>query len=163
MFDPEAKYIWALLGDGDGGLLVGTGPEGKLHRVDLGSGESTLLYDSTDLHIRSLARRADGTLFAGTAGEGLLLEIDAAGSARTLYDAAGPEVLAIVQGDEGAFYATALGLRGELRRPEQLAQVHFQQLVEQRERRLRRHRWQCNGVEQPDHPGHVPGGRDLGR
>ena len=89
VFDPEAKYIWALLGDGDGGLLVGTGPEGKLHRVDLGSGESTLLYDSTDLHIRSLARRADGTLFAGTAGEGLLLEIDAAGSARTLYDAAG--------------------------------------------------------------------------
>lgn len=108
VFDPEAKYIWALLGDGDGGLLVGTGPEGKLHRVDLGSGESTLLYDSTDLHIRSLARRADGTLFAGTAGEGLLLEIDAAGSARTLYDAAGPEVLAIVRGDEGAFYATAL-------------------------------------------------------
>lgn len=108
VFDPEAKYIWALLGDGDGGLLVGTGPEGKLHRVDLGSGESTLLYDSTDLHIRSLARRADGTLFAGTAGEGLLLEIDAEGTARTLYDAAGPEVLSIVQGDEGAFYATAL-------------------------------------------------------
>lgn len=108
VFDPEAKYIWALLGDGDGGLLVGTGPEGKLHRVDLGSGESTLLYDSTDLHIRSLARRADGTLFAGTAGEGLLLEIDAEGTARTLYDAAGPEVLAIVPGEEGAFYATAL-------------------------------------------------------
>ena len=108
VFDPEAKYIWALLGDGDGGLLVGTGPEGELHRVDLGSGESTLLYDSTDLHIRSLARRADGTLFAGTAGEGLLLEIDSEGAARTLYDAAGPEVLAIVPGEEGAFYATAL-------------------------------------------------------
>lgn len=108
VFDPEAKYIWALLGDGDGGLLVGTGPEGKLHRVDLGSGESRLLYDSTDLHIRSLARRADGTVFAGTAGEGLLLEIDSGGAARTLYDAAGPEVLAIVPGEEGAFYATAL-------------------------------------------------------
>ena len=108
VFDPEAKYIWALLGDGEGGLLVGTGPEGRLYRVDLANGESELLYDSTDLHVRSLARRADGTLLAGTAGEGLLLEIDAEGAARTLYDAAGPEVLAIVPGEESAFYATAL-------------------------------------------------------
>ncbi|MCY3929684.1 MAG: hypothetical protein OXG81_15570 [Acidobacteria bacterium] len=108
LFDPEAKYIWALLGTGDGGLLVATGPEGKLHRVDLGSGESKLLYDSTDVHIRSLALRPDGTVLAGTAGEGLLLEIDAEGRARTLYDAAGPEVLAIVPADDGAFYAAAL-------------------------------------------------------
>lgn len=108
LFDPEAQYIWALLGTGDGGLLVATGPEGKLHRVDLGSGESKLLYDSTDVHIRSLALRPDGTVLAGTAGEGLLLEIAADGRARTLYDAAGPEVLAIVPAEDGAFYAAAL-------------------------------------------------------
>ena len=35
LFDPDAQYIWALLGTGDGGLLVATGPEGQLHRVDL--------------------------------------------------------------------------------------------------------------------------------
>ena len=108
LFDPEAQYIWALLGTGDGGLLVATGPEGKLHRVDLGNGESKLLYDSTDIHIRSLALRPDGAVLAGTAGDGLLLEIAADGQARTLYDAAGPEVLAIVPGDDGAFYAAAL-------------------------------------------------------
>jgi len=108
LFDPDAQYIWALLGTGDGGLLVATGPEGKLHRVDLASGESKLLYDSTDIHIRSLALRADGTVLAGTAGEGLLLEIDSEGQARTLYDAAGPEVLAITPGEDGAFYASAL-------------------------------------------------------
>ena len=108
LFDPDARYIWALLGTGDGGLLVATGPEGQLHRVDLASGESTVLYDSTDSHIRSLALRPDGTVLAGTAGEGLLLEIDAEGQARTLYDAAGPEVLAITPGEDGAFYASAL-------------------------------------------------------
>ena len=108
LFDPDAQYIWALLGTGDGGLLVATGPEGRLHRVDLASGESELFYDSTDIHIRSLALRPDGTVLAGTAGEGLLLEIDAQGRARTLYDAAGPEVLAITPGEDGAFYASAL-------------------------------------------------------
>ena len=108
LFDPDARYIWALLGTGDGGLLVATGPEGKLYRVDLASGESKLLYDSTDVHIRSLALRPDGTVLAGTAGEGLLLEIDAEGEARTLYDAAGPEVLAITPGEDGVFYASAL-------------------------------------------------------
>jgi hypothetical protein len=108
LFDPDAQYIWALLGTGDGGLLVATGPEGKLHRLDLASGESKVLYDSTDIHIRSLALRPDGTVLAGTAGEGLLLEIDAEGRARTLYDAAGPEVLAITRGEDGAFYASAL-------------------------------------------------------
>ncbi len=108
LFDPDAQYIWALLGTGDGGLLVATGPEGKLHRVDLESGESKLLHDSTDVHVRSLALRADGTVLAGTAGEGLLLEIDAEGKARTLHDAAGPEVLAITPGEDGVFYASAL-------------------------------------------------------
>ena len=108
LFDPDAQYIWALLGTGDGGLLVATGPEGELHRVELQSGESKLLYDSSDVHIRSLALRADGTVLAGTAGEGLLLEIDSEGAARTLYDAAGPEVLAITPGEDGAFYAAAL-------------------------------------------------------
>ncbi len=108
LFDPDARYIWALLGDSDGGLLVGTGPEGRLHRLDLASGESTLLFDSADRHIRSLARRADGTLLVGTAGDGLLLQIDPGGAVRTLHDAAGPEVTAIVPGEEGAFYAAAL-------------------------------------------------------
>ncbi len=108
VFDPGAKYIWALLGDGDGGLLVGTGPEGKLFRVDLASGESTVLHDSTDIHVRSIARRADGVVLAGTAGEGLLLEIRPEGAVRTLYDASGPEVVSIVPGEDGAFYATAL-------------------------------------------------------
>ena len=114
LFDPDAQYIWALLGTGDGGLLVATGPEGQLHRVDLASGESKLLYDSTDVHIRSLALRPDGTVLAGTAGEGLLLEIDAEGKARTLYDAAGPEVLAITPGEDGAFYASALASEASL-------------------------------------------------
>ena len=126
LFDPDDKYIWALTGTDDGRLLVATGPEGRLHRVDLATGESELFYDSSDTHVRSLALRADGAVLAGTAGEGLLLEIDEQGSARTLYDAAGPEVLAITPGEDGAFYAAALASEASFvdltgRRPRQSA------------------------------------------
>ena len=62
-FEPQQKYIWAIARDSKNRLLVATGTDGKLFRVD-GGGESEVLYDAKDPHIRSLLPIADGLTLA---------------------------------------------------------------------------------------------------
>ena len=54
-FDPKQAYIWDLEPTGSD-VLVATGVEGKLFRVNA-KGESTVLYDASDTHIRTIAVR----------------------------------------------------------------------------------------------------------
>jgi hypothetical protein len=96
-------YIWALARAADGALLVATGTEGKLFRIDA-AGETSVLYDSEDTHIRSLLVKPSGNVVLGTAGRGLVVELTGAsaagGGARTLLDAAQPEIVALeMQGE----------------------------------------------------------------
>src|SRR5919107_4653204 len=67
-FDPPDKYIWSLAVMGDGSLAVGTGDTGKLYRVRQGGAkpEASLLIDTNETHIISLAADARGNLIAGT-------------------------------------------------------------------------------------------------
>src|SRR5882672_3666847 len=67
-FDPADKYIWALALLQDGSLAVGTGDSGKLYRVRSAGAkpESSLLVNTTQTHVISLAVTAQGDLIAGT-------------------------------------------------------------------------------------------------
>jgi hypothetical protein len=119
-FDPDQKYIWDVEGDGKGGLLVATGTEGKLFRVE-SDGTGKILYDSDDAHLRSIGVLGDGSILVGTAGLGLVLRVDASSQApppqpgmaegapaqaRTVYDAPAPEVVAFApDGSGGAYFA----------------------------------------------------------
>ncbi|MEM1182575.1 MAG: WD40 repeat domain-containing protein [Acidobacteriota bacterium] len=95
VFDPEATYVWDLAEDAEGRLLVATGLPGRVYR--LSGGESELLYESSDRHVRALLPQPDGSLVLGTAGQGLIVRLAADGTAETLYDAAEPEVLGFAQ------------------------------------------------------------------
>lgn len=106
-FDPGQTYIWDLRTDPEGNLLVATGTEGKLFRMNR-DGEGALLYDSEDTHLRSLAVLGDGTMLVGTAGQGLLLRLSPQGEARTLHDAAAPELVAFATDPEGGTYFAVL-------------------------------------------------------
>ncbi len=112
-FDPGATYIWALARAADGALLVGTGTEGKLFRVD-GKGKGKVLYDSEDTHIRTLAPLPGGDVLVGTAGEGLILRVSPDGHARTLFDAQEPEVVSLAVGPDGTCYAAVIASEASL-------------------------------------------------
>ncbi|MCB1055377.1 MAG: hypothetical protein KDD11_07670 [Acidobacteria bacterium] len=86
---------------------MATGTEGKLFAVDR-QGQGVVLLDTEDTHVRSIQPLPDGAVLVGTAGEGLVLEVDAHGKARTLYDAAQPEIVALADAGGGQYYAVAV-------------------------------------------------------
>jgi hypothetical protein len=112
-YDPGETYIWALRRAKDGGLLVATGTQGKLFRVD-GKGQGKVIYDSDDTHLRSLDVLPDGDVLIGTAGEGLVLRLGRDGQARTLFDAKEPEVVAITTAPDGNSYVAVVASEASL-------------------------------------------------
>jgi hypothetical protein len=109
-FDPPDKYIWSLAVLADGALAIGTGDNGKLYRVRaaLAPAESSLLIDTNETHVISLAVDSQGQLIAGTDPGGLVLRISQDGKAFALLDAPLREIHALATTSDGSIYALAL-------------------------------------------------------
>lgn len=109
-FDPADKYIWSLAILGDGSLAVGTGDNGKLYRVRAAGAkpESSLLINTNQTHVMSLAVTKQGDLIAGTDPGGLVLRISPDGKAFGLYDAPLREIHALASAPDGSIYALGL-------------------------------------------------------
>jgi len=74
-----ALYPWdCALGD-SGELLVATGPEGAILRVDT-TGRAAPFFTVDDTMVFSLVRAADGTIYAGTGPKGLIYRISPDGA-----------------------------------------------------------------------------------
>ncbi len=112
-FDPGEVYIWGLARAASGDLLVATGTDGRLYRVD-SQGRGEVVFDSEDTHLRALKVMPDGAILLGTAGEGLILKIEPDGRPRTLYDAPHPEVVAFATAPDGSCYAALLASEASL-------------------------------------------------
>src|SRR5256714_12661150 len=109
-FEPGAKYIWSLAMLPDGSLAVGTGDKGKLYRVRAAGAkpESSLLINTNQTHVMSLAVTKQGELIAGTDPGGLVLRISTDGKAFGLYDASLREIHSLAVAGDGSIYALAL-------------------------------------------------------
>ena len=94
----------------DGSLAVGTGDTGKLYGVRAAGAkaEASLLIDTNETHIISLAADKDGNLIAGTDPGGLMLRISPAGKAFALFDSPLREIHSLALASDGAIYALAL-------------------------------------------------------
>ncbi len=97
-------YVWCLAPDGKGNLYVGTGDEGRIYRVDR-KGESTLIFDSVELDVLSIAVAPDGTVYAGTSPDGVIYAIDTEGKARTFFDTPEHYVWSLLVDEKGDVYA----------------------------------------------------------
>ncbi|HEX8494659.1 MAG TPA: hypothetical protein VF658_17570 [Pyrinomonadaceae bacterium] len=109
-FDPPDKYIWSLALMTDGALAIGTGDNGKLYRVRAAQAkpEASLLIDTNETHVISLAVDAQGQLIAGTDPGGLVLRVSPDGKAFALFDAPLREIHALAPAPDGSIYALAL-------------------------------------------------------
>ncbi|MFC1737420.1 hypothetical protein ACFL1G_00020 [Planctomycetota bacterium] len=93
----DTKYIFAIAVADDGDIYVGTGPEGKLFRLNPLGRQPQLVYDSTDKNILSLVIGDDGLVYAGTDTRGLVYQINpATKTAKALYDSDQPEITSLL-------------------------------------------------------------------
>jgi hypothetical protein len=83
MFDPEAKYVWAILPDG-ADLLVATGEPGQVLRV-APNGTSKVVFDPGETHVRTLLRHPKRGVIAGGGQKGIVYQLKDTG-AFALYD-----------------------------------------------------------------------------
>lgn len=109
---PDAKFVWDVIRVGDA-LLVATGPEGVVYRAALPVGEEAeaeVVLDTAQANVLCLAATADGgKVYAGTDTDGLIYRLTANGDggydAFIAYDAAEPEIGALLVMDDGTVYA----------------------------------------------------------
>jgi hypothetical protein len=107
-FDPKTKYIWDLAFDSEGRLLVATGDNGEIFRVDK-NGQGSVFFKSDEAHIRVMAFDSKGNLIAGSDGSALLYRITPAGQGFVLYAAPRKEITALAIDTAGNIYAAATG------------------------------------------------------
>ncbi|MBV9217440.1 MAG: hypothetical protein JO053_14830, partial [Acidobacteria bacterium] len=95
----------------DGSLAVGTGDGGKIYKVRSAnaSPEASLLLDSSETNIMSLAVDKQGNLYAGTDPGGLVLRCGSDGKPFALLDSNLREVHDLSMGPDGSLYALILG------------------------------------------------------
>jgi hypothetical protein len=102
VFDPKAKYIWAIIEDG-GDLIVATGEPGQIVRVTNGVAGKPLELGET--HIRALIRHPKRGLIAGGGQKGIVYQI-AGTKAFALYDSDMDECTALAVDEKtGDLYA----------------------------------------------------------
>jgi len=104
----EDKYIFAIAIDAGGNIYLGTGPEGRIYKLDPSGRKSELIYDSLDKNILSLAIGKDGFVYAGSDSRGLVYKINTrTKTATVLYDSDQPEITALLFIEDGDLHATA--------------------------------------------------------
>src|SRR5262249_11255096 len=106
-FDPKAKYIWSLVFDRQGRLLVGTGDKGLIYRISP-DGKGSVFYDTDETHIISMAIDRDGNLIAGGEPKGYVYRISPEAKAFVLYDSGMREIPSIAVAPNGTIYASAI-------------------------------------------------------
>ncbi len=98
VFEPnDAKYIFAIAIDDGGNIYLGTGPEGKVYKLNPFAENVKVIYDSPDKNILSLAVGRDGCVYAGSDTRGLIYKINTRTEKTTvLYDSEQPEITALL-------------------------------------------------------------------
>ena len=112
-FEPSEKYIWAMVSMPDGSLAIATGDGGRIYKIK-GAGasrEKSILFDSPETNITTLALGGNGTLYAGTDPNGLVIGIDPMGRTFAILDSPLREIRDIaIDGDSIFVLAVAEGV-----------------------------------------------------
>ncbi len=122
-FEPKEKYIWSLAVLADGSLAVGTGDGGKIYKVSAANAkpESSLLFDTSETHIISMANDKQGNLYAGTDSNGLVMRFGPDGKPFGLLDSPLREIHDLAVGPDGSVYVLALGESASAPKPAEAA------------------------------------------
>jgi len=85
VYETSAPFLWSMIAAPDGALLVGTGNEGKVFRIDA-QGKGALFFDSTELEAHALAPAPNGGVYVGTSPDGRIYKVDRSGNSTPFYN-----------------------------------------------------------------------------
>ncbi|MGD0786133.1 MAG: hypothetical protein ABR969_10020 [Sedimentisphaerales bacterium] len=109
VFEPnKTSYIFAIALDKAGNVFLGTGPKGRIWKLDSKCRNPQLVYTCQDKNIMCLLVGKNGFLYAGTDTRGLVYKINLENkTASILYDSGENEVTDLLFGSDGFLYAAA--------------------------------------------------------
>lgn len=103
--DLPEQFVWSTAAV-EGGVIVGTGSAGRIYRVD-DSGKTTLLYETGELAVHSLAIDTQGNIYAGTSPSGKIIKITPDGKGAVLCTLDVKHILALAITGDGSLLAGA--------------------------------------------------------
>ncbi|MGE0704360.1 MAG: SMP-30/gluconolactonase/LRE family protein [Vicinamibacterales bacterium] len=85
VYETSAPFVWSVLDAGDGAMLVGTGSEGRVFRVDA-QGNASVFFDADELEVHAMTAAPDGGFFVATSPDGRIYKLDRTGAATVFFE-----------------------------------------------------------------------------
>ncbi len=104
LYDSAAPFLWTAVDGAGGSVVIGSGNDGKVFRVDK-DGKGTTLHDAPELEVHALAAAPDGSLYSATSPDGQIYKIDAAGAAKPFFKPDAKYIWALAADASGRVYA----------------------------------------------------------
>jgi sugar lactone lactonase YvrE len=114
VYETASPFIWSVVSGPDGTLLVGTGNEGRVFRVDP-QGKGSSFFDAAELEAHALAPAPDGAIYVGSSPDGKIYKVDRNGTATTFFEPGEKYIWALATDAKGTLYA-ATGEKGVIYR-----------------------------------------------
>ena len=112
IFDTGTPQIWCAVSDKAGNVYLGTGPTGKVFKVDA-NGKGSEFFDSEELQISALALAANGDLFVATSPDGKVYRIKPDQSVSVYFDPEDTYIWSLLADKNGNLYS-ATGNSGKV-------------------------------------------------
>lgn len=106
-----ARFIWKMLPQRDGSLVVATGSDGLVMKVDDSGTTSTLATLPKVKNVLDLVEDGDGGFIAGTQERGMAAHITKGGKVRVIVDSEQDEVRRVLRREDDTVYLAVNGRR----------------------------------------------------
>ena len=113
LHEATSPFLWTVV-DADGALLVGSGSDGRVTRVEP-DGTATTLFEADELDVHAVASGGDGAIYVGTSPDGAVLRIGADGERTPVFDPEEKYIWDLVVGSDGSLFV-ATGDAGRIYR-----------------------------------------------
>lgn len=104
LHDASAPFLWAMIPGPDDSVVVGSGNEGNVFRLDK-DGKASTLFDASELEVHALAPAPGGGLYVAASPDGQIYRVDAKGAATPFFNPEGKYIWSLAVDPSGNVFA----------------------------------------------------------